>query len=360
MKKVINILAFIIVTIAFIYVGSNIYKSYKPTYISYEYAIDTLYKCSPINSAHFYTRFYKTNSFLTQLFIDSIIPYFEYSNYNELKNINIILSKTPISKYITPIYQKAKDDKYKDIVTDLDNYREEYIHLLNDSILPLLIIEADSVVENSINNIFNDYAGGFMNYKKIGFFFGRDSEDFIQCWNNESESFYERYKELNDSYIKSYLSTIDTIRESYFKEWIPYFDSNISRYNELFNYKFEVSEKQLSYVTQYTNKETDEMIYDTAVDFIIDAGTIAAGSIIGGPVGAFLTSTGGLAIGVGTGVYQSLNEINQLDSDEKFKYTCTEFTLEDLEQYYIKQANILKLNIKKDDDKLLKIIKGRL
>ncbi|WP_270213193.1 hypothetical protein, partial [Phocaeicola coprocola] len=270
------------------------------------------------------------------------------------------LSKTPISKYITPIYQKAKDDKYKDIVTDLDNYREEYIHLLNDSILPLLIIEADSVVENSINNIFNDYAGGFMNYKKIGFFFGRDSEDFIQCWNNESESFYERYKELNDSYIKSYLSTIDTIRESYFKEWIPYFDSNISRYNELFNYKFEVSEKQLSYVTQYTNKETDEMIYDTAVDFIIDAGTIAAGSIIGGPVGAFLTSTGGLAIGVGTGVYQSLNEINQLDSDEKFKYTCTEFTLEDLEQYYIKQANILKLNIKKDDDKLLKIIKGRL
>lgn len=113
-------------------------------------------------------------------------------------------------------------------------------------------------------------------------------------------------------------------------------------------------------MTQYTNKETDEMIYDTAVDFIIDTGTIAAGSIIGGPVGAFLTSTGGLAIGVGTGVYQSLNEINQLDSDEKFKYTCTEFTLEDLEQYYIKQANILKLNIKKDDDKLLKIIKGRL
>lgn len=44
MKKVINILAFIIVTIAFIYVGSNIYKSYKPTYISYEYAIDTLFK----------------------------------------------------------------------------------------------------------------------------------------------------------------------------------------------------------------------------------------------------------------------------------------------------------------------------
>ena len=40
MKKVINILAFIIVTIAFIYVGSNIYKSYKPTYISYNTSVN--------------------------------------------------------------------------------------------------------------------------------------------------------------------------------------------------------------------------------------------------------------------------------------------------------------------------------
>lgn len=360
MKKTYFII-FTIIIATIIYIGSNIYISLKPVYISYEFALDSLYKCSPINSAHFYKRYYKDNPFLTKLFIDSIVPYFVYSSYKEIKNINFILSKTPLEKFIHPIYQEVKDEKYKEIVTDLDNYRNQYEELLVDSILPLIIIESDDIVEKSIDNIFDDYAGGFMNYKKLGFFLGRDSKDFVKCWNKESEDFCKKFNTLSNTYIESYLSTIDMIRDDYFREWIPYFDSNVSRFDRVFYYKFEVPKKRLEYVNQYTDKETNEMIYDTTVDLLIEAGTIAAGTVIGGPIGAFLTSTyGGIAIGVGTGIYQSLNKLDQLDSDDKFKYAFTEFALEDIEQFFIKQTKILKLRIKTDDEILLKTIKKNL
>lgn len=349
------------IVIIFILIGKQLFhKKRLPYYITQEIAIDSLYKLTVVESAKFYVEHYKDNPFLTKIYIDSIItPYFGYLDVYELKSIYNILHKTPTSKVVAKYYGKAKESELRDIATELNSHRELHIALLTDSLLPLLIIEADGVIEKTVNDVFEDFAGGFLNYKKIGFFFGRDAEDFVESWDEQKEKFEVNYSVVSDEYIKSYLTFITNLRNEYFRTWLPKYNSKIAKENiNLFQYNIPVTTEHLEYVNKYTDSEISSMISETITDLIIDAGVITVGTLVGGPIGGFLSSTGGaFATSVGIGVMQSIKEVKNLSSDQIFIYTCTEYTIEDLERFYINQAEQLKKNLIKEDNELINQIR---
>lgn len=361
MKNKHLLLIAIVLTIILILIGKQLFhKERTPIYIEEEIAIDSLYKLTTVESATFYVKHYKDNPFLTKTYVDSIInPYFNNLDVYELKSIYNILHKTPISKIIAKYYGKAKESELRDIASELNTHRELHVALLTDSLLPLLIIEADGVIEKTVNDVFEDFAGGFLNYKKLGFFFGRDAEDFVESWDEQKENFVVNYSTISDEYIKSYLTFITNQRNEYFRTWLPKYNSKIAKENiNLFQYNIPVTTEHLEYVNKYTDSEISSMISETITDLIIDAGVITVGTLVGGPIGGFLSSTGGaFATSVGIGVMQSIKEVKNLSSDQIFIYTCTEYTIEDLERFYINQAEQLKKNLIKEDNELINQIR---
>ena len=357
--KIKYLFCILIIALSLIIVKS-FYKEKIPVYITQENAIDSLYQSTAEESARFYNKYYEDNPYLTKLYTDSIIiPYYINLDAYELKSIYSILKKTPVSKIVAKYYGKAKELEIREIAMELNTQRDLHIALLTDSLLPLVLIEADGVIEKTVNDAFEDFAGGFLNYKKIGFFFGRDAEDFVESWNEQKEKFEVNYSAISDEYIKSYLTFIANLRNEYFRTWLPKYNSKIAKeYKSLFQYEMPVTTEHLDYVNQYTDSEISSMISETITDLIIDAGVITAGTLVGGPIGGFLSSTGGaFATSVGIGVMQSIKEVKNLSSDQIFIYTCTEYTIEDLERFYINQAEQFKKRLIKEDNELINQIR---
>lgn len=352
------------IVLILIFIGKQVFhKERIPIYIIQENAIDSLYQNTAEESAVFYKKYYIDNPYLTKLYIDSIItPFYNDLDVYELKRIYGILDKTPLSKIVAKYYGRAKEYEIREIASELNTHRELHVALLKDSLLPLLIIEADDIIEKTVNDVFEDFAGGFLNYKKIGFLFGRDAEDFTESWNEQIENFEANYSYISDKYIKEYLIYIANLRNEYFRTWLPKYNSKIvNEYKSLFQYKIPVTSEHLDYVNKYTDDEISSMISEAITDLIIDAGVITVGTLVGGPIGGFLSSTGGaFATSVGIGVMQSMEEVKNLSSDEVFVYTCTEFTIENMEKFYINQAESFNNYLLKEDQELINKIRKAL
>lgn len=359
-----HVLFAIIVSFFLIIIGQQLFhKERIPFYITQENAIDSLYQNTAEESAVFYNKYYIDNPFLTKLYNDSIItPFYSDLDVYELKRIYSILNKTPLEKIVAKYYGRAKENEIKEIASELKIHRELHVALLKDSLLPLLIIEADGIIEKIVNDVFEDFAGGFLNYKKIGFLFGRDAEDFTESWNEQKEKFELNYSYISDEYIKEYLAYIANLRNEYFRTWLPKYNSEIvNKCNSLFQYKIPVTSEHLEYVNKYTDDEISSMISEAITDLIIDAGVITVGTLVGGPIGGFLSSTGGaFATSVGIGVMQSMEEVKNLSSDEVFVYTCTEFTIENMEKFYMDQADSFNNFLLKEDLELINKIRKAL
>ena len=358
------IFCILIIALLLVIIGKSFfYKERIPVYITLENAIDSLYQSTAEESAIFYNKYYVDNPYLTKLYTDSIIiPYYIDLDVYELKSIYNILHKTPISKIVAKYYGIAKESEIREIAAELNQQRDLHVTLLTDSLLPLLLIEADGVIEKTVNDVFEDFAGGFLNYKKLGFFFGKDAEDFTESWNEQIETFKANYSIISNEYFNSYLAFIANLRNEYFRVWMPKYNSEIvNEYNSLFSYELPVTSEHLEYVNQYRDSETSAMISEAITDLIVDASIITVGTLLGGPIGGFLSSTGGaFATSVGIGVMQSMEEVKNLSSDQKFVYTCTEYTLENMERFYLEQAETFKKHLIKEDNELINKIRKAL
>ena len=86
--------------------------------------------------------------------------------------------------------------------------------LFETEIYPLMEIELDSMLNADITKIIDRYAGGFLNYRKLEFFIGKDSKKFEKLWKEYINP--QSYNDHINKYIQTYMDSISEFQKQYF------------------------------------------------------------------------------------------------------------------------------------------------
>ncbi|MFR1750947.1 MAG: hypothetical protein ACLUWB_01205 [Parabacteroides distasonis] len=144
--------------------------------------LDSMLNLTPIESALLYKDNYKNNSLLNDLFYEKIIPLYKNMNYYQLRDVNKILRGTPVEKELDSISNSKKDILLGNIKKEIDINRDLQISLLSDTLSTILQFELDSLIIKRIENIQNEYSGGFLDFQKFAFLIGSGSSYFEKKW----------------------------------------------------------------------------------------------------------------------------------------------------------------------------------
>lgn len=276
-------------------------------------AMDYFINNSPERGAIFYKNNRVKYSFLDQLYMDSIYPAIEYCSYYELKNIYFTLKDTPIAEDIKEIMNMAKstlkDEIFEEVTQNM--YLEQAV--FKEEILPIMEIGLDSIIHNDIKIITDEYAGGFMNYKKLYFFIGKDINSFKELWRKYIDK--NKYSNYINNMSTSYLDLICKNKQQYLQ------DITGRNVQQNFNLKineneFQISDNIVNYVKEFTSKEKEEMTSDAIKDWLAP---VAIGLLTGGTGAALyeISSTG-------YDIKVTIDDIKEqkMDSNDMLMYIC--------------------------------------
>ena len=79
-------------------------------------------------------------------------------------------------------FHDVRKEYLQNIQTEIISYSQLQKKLFKDEIFPLMEFELDSMLTADVENLINEYAGGFLNYRKLKFFFGKDRTEFEKLW----------------------------------------------------------------------------------------------------------------------------------------------------------------------------------
>ena len=130
-----------------------------------EIALDSIANMSPENGAAFYKESRTTYDFLDKLYQDSIAPALKYCNYYELKGVCYYLQDTPCYDMVFDFFKAAKESYAKSIRKELRNNCNHEKEIFEQIVIPSIEMGTDSMLNENIEEAFNEYAGGFMNYR---------------------------------------------------------------------------------------------------------------------------------------------------------------------------------------------------
>ena len=114
---------------------------------------------TPEECADYYVKNRTTIDFFDTLFGESIIPLFENCSYCEIKNIKLLTTNTPICNQIENLYTFIREDYLNEIHETLSDFADEQKNLFIDTILPLALIDLDTLFAGDFENVINDYIG---------------------------------------------------------------------------------------------------------------------------------------------------------------------------------------------------------
>lgn len=268
---------------------------------------------SPERGAIFYNKNRKKYPFLDKLYRDSIYPAITNCNYYELKNIYYTLKDTQFEKDIKILMVNSKGTLLKSISEELNQNMLLEQKIFKEEYMPIIEIGLDSIIHNDIEKIINEYAGGFLNHKKLYFFIGKNSEDFKELW--RKNIVYSRYLNYIQVMTTNYLNIISSNKREYL--------NNVTGRN--ITQKFElqiqpetinISENIVNYVKEFTHSEKMEMMKDAIKDWIAP---MAIGLLTGG-TGAALYEMGI----TGYDIKVTIDDIKKqkLDSNDALMYMC--------------------------------------
>lgn len=161
---------------------------------------------TPIESALLYKDNYKNNSLLNDLFYEKIIPLYKNMNYYQLRDVNKILRGTPVEKELDSISNSKKDILLGNIKKEIDINRDLQISLLSDTLSTILQFELDSLIIKRIENIQNEYSGGFLDFQKFAFLIGSGSSYFEKKWYDQIKKDTFINSEIIQKYLDIYIS----------------------------------------------------------------------------------------------------------------------------------------------------------
>ena len=321
-----------------------------------EKAIGKLADLSPTEGAQFFVDNRAQYSFLDTLYTDNIVPIIGQCSFDTIKAVKEVIEDTPANVALFPLYNNARNAYLESLHQEIRNNANSQKKAFVDYMIPAMQVEIDSLLEVDMGEVMSKYSGGFMNWRKLKFFFGTGSDDFEKIWNENIDN--DKYTECVAKYIDTYLDSLSVQRDNYYKDIVGKgeFESE-SRISQA-TMDLLLAKKCVREVKKFTEKEKAEMTTSFLKDWVTPT---ILGACTGG-VGAALS----WAYDAGNLLYDvkvTIDDIKsqKLDADEVVKYACMENIGFQIRQAYLKYytERVFK-NIDENSDKLYNSISENL
>lgn len=331
-------------------------SSSEEPYLTPEIAINQLAELSPTEGAHFFVNNREQYPFLDTLYVDNIVPIVGQCSFDTINAVKKCVEKTPADDALSPYYNETREDYLAGLNQEIKENAISQKKAFVDYIVPAMQVEIDSLLEVDMSEVMSKYSGGFMNWRKLKFWFGTGSDDFEKIWNENIDN--DKYTECVAKYINTYLDSLAVQRNNYYNDIIENGDFESETRISQATMDLLLAKKCVREVKKFTEKEKDEMTTSFLKDWV--APTIL-GAFSGG-VGTVVS----WAYDAGNFLYDvkvTLDDIKsqKLDSEEVIKYACMENIGFQIRQAYLKYyTERVFRNIDENSDKLYNIISENL
>ena len=331
-------------------------SSSEEPYLTPEIAINQLAELSPTKGAQFFVNNREQYPFLDTLYVDNIVPIVGQCSFDTINAVKKCVEKTPADDALSPYYNETREDYLAGLNQEIKENAISQKKAFVDYIVPAMQVEIDSLLEVDMSEVMSKYSGGFMNWRKLKFWFGTGSDDFEKIWNENIDN--DKYTECVAKYINTYLDSLAVQRNNYYNDIIENGDFESETRISQATMDLLLAKKCVREVKKFTEKEKDEMTTSFLKDWV--APTIL-GAFSGG-VGTVVS----WAYDAGNFLYDvkvTLDDIKsqKLDSEEVIKYACMENIGFQIRQAYLKYyTERVFRNIDENSDKLYNIISENL
>lgn len=331
-------------------------SSSEEPYLTPEIAINQLAELSPTEGAQFFVNNREQYPFLDTLYVDNIVPIVGQCSFDTINAVKKCVEKTPADDALSPYYNETREDYLAGLNQEIKENAISQKKAFVDYIVPAMQVEIDSLLEVDMSEVMSKYSGGFMNWRKLKFWFGTGSDDFEKIWNEIIDN--DKYTECVAKYINTYLDSLAVQRNNYYNDIIENGDFESETRISQATMDLLLAKKCVREVKKFTEKEKDEMTTSFLKDWV--APTIL-GAFSGG-VGTVVS----WAYDAGNFLYDvkvTLDDIKsqKLDSEEVIKYACMENIGFQIRQAYLKYyTERVFRNIDENSDKLYNIISENL
>lgn len=331
-------------------------SSSEEPYLTPEIAINQLAELSPTEGAQFFVNNREQYPFLDTLYVDNIVPIVGQCSFDTINIVKKCVEKTPADDALSPYYNETREDYLAGLNQEIKENAISQKKAFVDYIVPAMQVEIDSLLEVDMSEVMSKYSGGFMNWRKLKFWFGTGSDDFEKIWNENIDN--DKYTECVAKYINTYLDSLAVQRNNYYNDIIENGDFESETRISQATMDLLLAKKCVREVKKFTEKEKDEMTTSFLKDWV--APTIL-GAFSGG-VGTVVS----WAYDAGNFLYDvkvTLDDIKsqKLDSEEVIKYACMENIGFQIRQAYLKYyTERVFRNIDENSDKLYNIISENL
>ena len=201
--------------------------------------------------------------------------------------------------------------------------------LFEKEVLPLMEMELDSMLTADMEKLIDGYAGGFLNYRKLEFFLGKDSKEFEKLWNENINA--QSYNAHMNRYVCAYLDSISEFQKQYFYDVTG---RNVDKELdvELSLVELHISNEILKQVDYFTSEETMEMTTELIKDY---AAPVVVGIATGG-IGSLIYEIGNTAYDVNK-IYNDIKN-QTVEPEEQLLSVCVEELSNDIRNEYLQEC----------------------
>ena len=331
-------------------------SSSEEPYLTPEIAINQLAELSPTEGAQFFVNNREQYPFLDTLYVDNIVPIVGQCSFDTINAVKKCVEKTPADDALSPYYNETREDYLAGLNQEIKENAISQKKAFVDYIVPAMQVEIDSLLEVDMSEVMSKYSGGFMNWRKLKFWFGTGRKKKKKIWNENIDN--DKYTECVAKYINTYLDSLAVQRNNYYNDIIENGDFESETRISQATMDLLLAKKCVREVKKFTEKEKDEMTTSFLKDWVA---TTILGAFSGG-VGTVVS----WAYDAGNFLYDvkvTLDDIKsqKLDSEEVIKYACMENIGFQIRQAYLKYyTERVFRNIDENSDKLYNIISENL
>lgn len=315
-------------------------------------AMDKFEELSPTEGAQFLMDNHEEYPFLDTLYVDSVMPVVLQCDYYDIKGVIDIVGGSLAGENYTEDLQEVRNDYLEKIHDEVFATAELQKQTFIDCVLQSMQVEVDSMLNDDMDEVIDDYAGGFMNWRKLKFFFGTGSDNFVEHWNKHIDN--EKYTECVAKHINIYLDSLADYRNRYYQDVVG--EGEFESENRISQATMDLllAKKCVKQVKQFTESEKSSITSDVLKDWVAP---IVLGAVSGGASVVYDAATFAYDMKV------TLDDIKsqKVEPEDQLKYICMENIGFQVREAYLKfyTERVLK-NIDANTESLYEQIKKNL
>lgn len=298
---------------------------------------------TPKEGAEFYMQNHEQYTFLDTLYQDSIMPAVLQCNYFDLDSVRNVLKDTPFHANIDPVCETRREEIIKKIKNELEFNTSKQIEVYKKYYLPYLEMSIDSMLDEDVDKIMDNYAGGILNFRKLHFLFGRGRNDFKDMFWEKFDTL--KYQRQIKDYVESFYASVQEQQNGYSKDLTgtPFkYDLKIVTPR----ISIGLSQSTLEHVSKYTSQQTKEIVGEAIKDYAVPL--------------ALAVASGGASVvyDIGNTAYDAKELIDDIkeakvDEDDMVKYICSHDLSYQIKTYYLdKWTSQVYEQVKKSNESL--------